>query len=300
MTSWVESFIPVIVIFVMVIVGTDLCLADFRRVRRYPVLVPGIVIGQWVLLTFVAGTAGSLLDLPPTITAGAILFAAAPVAVMSSYYTQLANGYLALAVTVAAISNLLAVIFTPIAASIGFGYFLHSNGTIELPALKVALQTIIGLLLPLLAGMALRHFAANWIARWRRLLQGIGMIAIFAMLGLVIFDQFAAIQAQFGLLFSVSIVFTLTMLTVGFLSVKLVAHTSQERRALIWGFPARNVAIATLAASSVMGQMDVATFIAVLFMTQVILLMSIALWLRTRNRNTCETNSRQVAGKSPF
>lgn len=295
MTSWVESFIPVIVIFVMVIVGTDLRFADFQRVRRYPILVPGIVIGQWVLLTVVAGSAGYLLDLPPTITGGAILFAAAPVAALSGYYTQLANGHLALAVTVAAISNLLAAIFTPLAASVGFWYFLGSNGAMELPVLKIALQTVIGLLLPLLAGMLLRHFASNWIARWRGLLQGISLIAIFAMLGFVIFDQFPAIRAQFGLLFSVSIVLTLAMLAVGFLSVKLVVHASQDRRALIWGFPARNVGIATLAATSVMGQMAVASFIAVLFTTQVILLVPLALWLRAHSRNKCEPGSEQIA-----
>ncbi len=282
MTSWVESFIPAVVIFVMVIVGTELRFADFQRVRRYPVLVPGMVIGQWVLLTVVAGSAGYLLDLPPTITGGAILFAAAPVAALSGYYTQLANGHLALAVTVAAVSNLLAVIFTPLAAAVGFGYFLGSNGAMELPVLKIALQTVIGLLVPLLFGMLLRHFATNWIARWRGLLQGMGLVAIFTMLGVVIFDQFAAIRAQIGVLFSVSIVLTLAMLAVGFLSVKLLVDDAQDRRALLWGFPARNVGIATLAATAVMGQMAVASFIAVLFTTQVMLLVPLALWLRAR------------------
>ncbi len=171
MSPWIESSIPFVTVFVMLIVGTDLRLADFQRVRRYPVLVPGIVCAQWVLLIGIAGLVGRLLDLPPGMTGGAILLAAAPVAAMSGFYTQLAGGHLALAVTVAAMSNLLAPIVTPVAASLGFWLFLDSDKAMELPMLKVALQAIVGLLLPLLAGMLLRHGMPNWVTRWRGVLQ---------------------------------------------------------------------------------------------------------------------------------
>ena len=284
MTAQVESAIPFLVIFVMVVVGTDLRFADFQRVRRYPVLVPGIVFGQWILLVLMAGLVGWLLDLPPGITGGAILFAAAPVAALSGYYAKLAGGDLALAVTVAAMSNLLAAVVTPIAATLGFWCFLRSDQTMALPVLKVALQTVIGLLLPLLAGMLLRHHATNWITRWRGPLQGVGALAIVVIVSLVIVNQFAAVRAQFDQLFGASLLFTLAMLASGFLAVRLLARSDEDRRALLWGFPARNVAIATLAATSVMGQMAVATFIAVLFATQVSLLLPLALWLGFQSR----------------
>lgn len=298
MTAQVEFAIPFLVIFIMVVVGTDLRFTDFLRIRRYPLLVPGIVFGQWILLTLVAGFAGWLLDLPPTITGGAILFAAAPVAALSNYYAKLAGGDLALAVTVAAMSNLLAAIVTPMAASLGFWWFLDSDHAMVLPVMKVAQQTVIGLLLPLLVGMSLRHYATNWIARWRGPLQGVGVIAIVVMLGLVIVDQFAVVRAQIGVLFGASLLFTLAMLVTGFIAVKLLAGAGEEWRALLWGFPARNVAIATLAATSVMGQMAIAIFIAVLFATQVSLLAPLALWVGLRNRNQHRATSEHGASVS--
>jgi BASS family bile acid:Na+ symporter len=282
MSPWIESSIPFVAIFVMLIVGTDLRAADFQRVRRYPVLVPGIVCGQWVLLIGAAGLAGRLLDLPPGIAGGAILFAAAPVAAMSGFYTQLAGGHLALAVTVAAVSNLLAPIVTPVAASLGFWFFLDSEQAMELPLLRVALQSLVGLLLPLLAGMALRHGAPQWVARWRGSLQAASMIAVAALLALVVADQFAAIRAQFALLSGAAMLLTLAMLAAGWLVLKLAAGSADDRRGLLWGFPARNVAVATLVATSVLGKIAAVTFIAVLFATQVALLMPLALWLRRR------------------
>jgi len=282
MTAQIEIAVPLLVIFIMVVVGTDLRFADFLRIRRYPVLVPSIVIGQWILLTLAAGLVGWLLNLPPTVAGGALLFAAAPVAALSGYYAKLADGHLALAITVAAISNVLAVVATPVVASVGFRWFLHADAAFDLPIAKVAQQTVLGLLLPLLAGMLIRHRAADWITRWRGPMQGVGLIAIVVVLGLVVVDQFAAIRAQFGVLLGASVLFTLAMLVSGLLVARFATRSGEDQRAVLWGFPARNAAIATLTATSAMGQVAIASFIAVLFATQVVLLMPLALWLRRR------------------
>ena len=298
MTAQIGLAIPFLVIFIMVVVGTDLRFADFSRIRRRPILILGIVMGQWGLLVLVAGLSGWLLNLPPAITGGAILFASAPVAALSGYYAKLADGDVALAVTVTAISNLLAVVVTPIAASLGFWWFLHSEQATALPVAKIAQQTVIGLLLPLLAGMSLQHCATNWIVRWRGVLQGGGTVAIMIMLGLVIVDQFGVLRAQAGQLFAAAMVFTLAMLASGGLALKLFFHSDDEWRGLLWGFPARNVAIATLAATSVMGQMAIASFIAVLFATQISLLMPLALWLRFRSRRQPQVTAASAIGSS--
>ncbi len=283
MTTLIDTALPMLVVFVMTVVGMDLRFEDFRRMRQYPVLVPSVVIGQWILLTLVAGLAGRMLDFPPEVTAGALLVAAAPVAALSGYYTQLAGGHLALAVTIAAVSNVLAVVMTPLVATVGFRWFLGEGGTFELPLGKVAQQTIAGLLLPLLAGMLVRYRAADWTGRWRGPLQGVGVIAIVAVLAIVVIDQFAAIRAQFGTLLGASVLFTLAMLTAGLMVAKIATRSGKDQLALVWGFPARNVAVAALIATSALGQVAMASFIAVLFATQVALLIPLALWLRRRS-----------------
>ena len=283
MTTLIDTVLPMLVVFVMTIVGMDLRFEDFRRMRQYPVLVPGIVIGHWILLTLAAGLTGRVLDLPPEVTAGALLVAAAPVAALSGYYTQLAGGHLALAVTVAGVSNVLAVVITPLVATLGFWWFLDAGGAFALPSGKIAQQTVVGLLLPLLAGMLIRHHAAAWTGRWRGPLQGMGVIGIVAVLAMVVVNQFAAIRAQFGVLLRASLLFTLAMLVAGLMVAKIATRPGKDQLALVWGFPARNVAVAALIATSALGQVAMASFIAVLFATQVALLIPLALWLRRRS-----------------
>jgi BASS family bile acid:Na+ symporter len=283
MTAQIATAVPFVVVFLMAVVGMDLRFADFLHLRRYPLLVPGIVVGQWALLMPVAGLAGRWLDLPPAVTGGALLVAAAPVAALSGYYTQLARGHLALALTVAAVSNVLAVVATPLVATAGFRLFLHAGPAFELPVAKVVQQAVLGLLLPLLAGMLVRHRAADWVERWRSPLQALGLAVIVALVVLVIVDQRATIRAQFGTLLGVSALFTVAMVAAGLIAAKLATRSSEDLRAVVWGFPARNVAVATLIATSAVGQIDMASFIAVLFATQVAVLVPLALWLRRRS-----------------
>jgi BASS family bile acid:Na+ symporter len=282
-TLLLDVFVPLLVVFIMTVVGLDLRLADFLRVREYPVLVPGIVVGQWIALMLVAGLVGRLLDLPHAIAAGALLLAAAPVAALSNYYTQLARGHLALAVTVTAVSTALAPLATPLVASLGFRWFMGAASAFELPPAKVVQQTVVGLLLPLVAGMLLRHRAEAWAARWRARLQALSLLAVVAVFAFVVVDQFATIRDQFALFLAASVAFTLAMLGIGMLVARVVAPARDDRRALLWSFPARNVAVATLIATAAVGQVAMASFLAVLFATQVALLVPVALWLHRRS-----------------
>ena len=281
----IEIAIPVLVILVMTIVGMDLRMEDFRCMRRYPVLVPGIVIGQWIVLTAVVALAGRMLDLPAEVIGGAVLVAAAPVAGLSGFYTQLAGGHLALAVTVAAVSNVFAIVVTLLVAMIGLGWFLHTGTAVDLPAARVAQQMLVGLLLPLLAGMAIRHRAPRGVRRWRRPLHLLGTLAVVAVLGLVVIDQYSAIRRQIGTLLGAAALFTLLMLAVGLLAARIWVRSAADRRAIVWGFPARNVALATLIATAAVGHVSMASFIAVLFATQVVTLIPLALWMRRRDAN---------------
>jgi BASS family bile acid:Na+ symporter len=283
MATLLDVVLPMLVIIVMTIVGMDLRIEDFRRVRDYPVLVPAVVLGQWVVLALAAGAMVTLLPLTPTVAGGLLLIAAAPVAALSCLYTHLAGGQLALAVTIAAVSNALAGVVTPLVASLSFRWFAHVGPDLALPAGRLAQQIVVGLVLPLAAGMLVRHLAPVAVARARGPLQALSTLAIVAVLTFVVADQIDSIRAQIGELLAASALFTLVMLTLGAIASRLVVRRAEDRRALPWGFPARNVGIATLIATAVVGQVAMASFVAVLFATQVAILVPLALWLRHRS-----------------
>ena len=278
MTLLFDVVVPILVIFIMTIVGLDLRFEDFRRIRQYPTILPGTIIGQWLAAMLVAGFLGRWLQLPHAVAGGALLVAAAPVATLSNYYTQLARGHLALAVTTTAISSVLAVVATPLVAAVGFRLFLGQSSAFDLPIAKVMQRTVVGLLLPLCIGMFIRHRAEQWATRWRRLLQALGLVAVVAVLGFVVVSQFEEIRDQFWVFLVASSLFTLATLAIGMVAVPLMTRWEPDRWSLLWGFPARNVAIATLIATAAIGQIAMASFVAVLFATQVLLLVPLALW----------------------
>lgn len=283
MTPLVELVLPLLVVLVMTIVGMDLVWADFLRVRRYPVLVPCIVVGQWAALTIVAGLVGRLLDLPQAVAGGALLVAAAPVATLSNFHTQLAGGHLALSVTVNAVSNALAAVATPLAATLGFAIFLERPAAFDLPLARVAQQSVVGLLLPLLAGMLIRQRAPLWTRRWRGHLQVLSLLAVAAVFVFVVANQFDAIRRQFGLFLGASAAFTGAMLAIGIVAARVATRAPEDRKALVWGFPARNVAVATLLATAAVGQAEMLAFVAVLFATQIAMLVPLGWWLHRRS-----------------
>jgi BASS family bile acid:Na+ symporter len=282
MATLLDVVLPLLVIIVMTVLGMDLRVDDFRRLRDYPFLVPLVVLGQWFVLTLGAGAIAKFLPLAPAAAGGALLVAAAPVAALSCLYTHLAGGHLALAVTVAAVSNALAGVVTPLVATLAFRWFASNEPGFALPAGELAQQVLLGLMLPLAAGMSLRHAAPALIERTRGLLQGLSVAAIVTVVTFVIVDQLAAIRAQLTELITASTLFTLLMLAVGAMASRLMAPRAEDRRALVWGFPARNIGVATLIASAVVGQVAMASFAAVLFVTQVIILLPLAIWLRRR------------------
>ncbi len=279
MTLLLDVFLPVLVIFIMTIVGMDLRFADFLRVRRYPLLVPAIIAGQWAAAILVAGLVGKLLELSYSLAGGALLVAAAPVAALSNYYAQLANGYLALAVTVTAISTVLAVALTPLAASAGFALFLGSSANIDLPLLKITQQAVVGLVLPLLAGMVIRQRAPAWSLRWQRRLQMLGFAASVAIFVFVVVAQFTTIREQWASLLVASLLYTFALLVVALVVTRLAGLDHADRWALVWGFPARNLAVAALIATAVVGQLAMATFGAVLFAVHLATMIPLALWI---------------------
>lgn len=283
MTFLLDIILPTLVMFIMAIVGMDLRFADFLRVRRYPLLVPAIIAGQWAAAILVAGLVGKVLTLPYSVAGGALLVAAAPVAALSNYYAQLANGHLALAVTVTAISTVLAIVLTPLAASAGFALFLDSAATVDLPLLKIAQQTVVGLVLPLLVGMVIRLRAPAGSLRWQRRLQMLGFAASVALFVFVVVAQFGTIRQQWLLLVEASLLYTFALLAVA--ATRLARLDRADCWALVWGFPARNLAVAALIASTVVGQLAMATFGAVLFAVHLATMIPLALWIgRTSGR----------------
>src|SRR5262245_39359378 len=107
--------VPALVFLIMVVVGLGLTAEDFRRVARRPRLVAAAVAGQVVLLPLIALGLVRCLAPGPSVEAGVLLVAACPAGSMANLYAHLARADVALAVSLTAVSCLVALLTLPLA-----------------------------------------------------------------------------------------------------------------------------------------------------------------------------------------
>jgi len=274
--------LPLLVVFTMFVVGLSLTRVDFANPVRSPRVTIVALLGQWLLPPVVAVLLVKCLLLPAALAMGVILAAAAPPAVISNYYALLARANVALAVTLTAVASLGAVVCTPLSASVAYWLAMRQSPGFDLPMANVLQQTVIGLLLPVLTGMAVRHFASAWTASYEQILQRLALLAVGLLVAFIVTDQISFIRAQLALVLLTAALFTGLLLAVGWLLGRALSRSGAERRALLFGFPARNLAVATLLAVAAFGRVDIAAFAAVFFLMQVLVLVPLALLLGRR------------------
>ena len=212
----VNLAIPVLVIFMMLVVGLALDLVDFQRVRKMPLLATVVLAAQTLALPLLAGILIHALHPEPGLAGGLILVAASPIAAISNYYSLLARGDAALAVTLTACSSALALLTLPLVAAAGFQVLVAQEVAIALPLGKTALQVLIGLVLPIIAGMTVRRFAPVWAQRHHRMLTRSSLAALALLVAYVVFDQAGVIIRGARELALAAILFTSATFGIGY------------------------------------------------------------------------------------
>ncbi len=280
MSNVVHVGLPLLIIIAMTVVGLELTIADLRRVMHYPTHVAAALFGQVLALPIVAAALIVMLRPEPVIAGGLILAAAAPQAISSNYFCLLARADIALSVTLTAVSSVLAVVSTPLVATLGFKLLLEQDAGFALPADDVAQQVVTGLLLPVSAGMILRHYAPSFVARNRTRFQWLSVVAVMSMLAILLVDQAGNIWRTLLPTVSIAVAFMAGAAVIGFGMAKSFSWDREDTVTMVAAFPSRSLSIATLVAVNVLEQLDFLSFAVVFFLVQSLLLVPVMMLLR--------------------
>jgi BASS family bile acid:Na+ symporter len=275
-----EVGLPFVIVLAMTIVGLELTLADLGRVMHYPAHVAVALAGQVVFLPLLAAGLIVLLQPQPAIAGGLILVAAAPQAIVSNYFCLLARADIALSATLTAVSNVLSLATTPFVASLGFALLLEQHTGISLPAGKVMQQIVIGLLLPIGAGMLVRHLAPAFAQRNRVRFQRVSLGALAILIAIVLANEAETIMRELSSVVLIAALFTTGALATGFAISKTLSWPRSDAMTMASAFPARSLSVATLVAVNVLGRLDFLSFAVVFFLVQAALLIPLMIWLR--------------------
>ncbi|MDM8564366.1 bile acid:sodium symporter family protein [Candidatus Halobeggiatoa sp. HSG11] len=178
--------LPVTLFFIMLSMGCNLTPANFKTVLQIPKTMLVGIISQMLLLPILAFVLLYPLELPPEIFIGFMILALSPGGATSNMFAYLADGNLALSITLTAIVSMVTPFTIPLVAGWLIATQLDSSSNIQLPFLTTLAKLLVVTLIPVILGMLLRHFKLNFCNRYEFWLTRIPLIMLLLVIGGII------------------------------------------------------------------------------------------------------------------
>ncbi len=267
MKEIIEVAVPVMVIYVMFVIGLSLTWADFVRLRRNSIAILLGSLGPFLILPIFAVTLVVSFNLAPYVEAGILLISICPGGGISNFYTYLARASTALSISMTGISSLLAIIMMPALMS-GLVALELSAQVFEVPFPQLMRQLLVTLILPIVTGMWVRSKFAGFAIGYEKWFR-ISSIAVVVCLTIFILIAGPAATFQEWLQIAFfSVLFCLFAMASGFLIGRLARLNGSDQFTLMVEYAVQNVGIAAVIAVTLMGQLQFATMAAIYFVVQ--------------------------------
>ncbi len=190
--SLTAVFLPLALFIIMLGMGLGLKLEDFKRIVIAPKSVILGLLAQLVMLPLVGFLLAVLFPLSPELAVGVMILAACPGGPTSNLVTYLAQGNVALSVTLTAISSLITVFTIPLVVNLAMQYFMGEGIALQLPFLPTVIQIAVITLIPISLGMILHRYAPAIAAKVEKSVKWLSLF----FLALIIFGLLLKEQAN--------------------------------------------------------------------------------------------------------
>ncbi|MFJ4714673.1 bile acid:sodium symporter family protein [Streptomyces sp. NPDC088785] len=181
--------VPYLLGVVMFCMGLTMSLGDFKGVAQRPWAVGIGLVAHYVIMPGLGWLIAHALDLSPQLAAGVILVGCAPSGTASNVVTYLARGDVALSVSVATVSTVLAPLVTPPLTLLLAGEYLPVDaGSMVTDILKTVL-------LPVLAGLAVRLLCGRYVDRVLSALPWLSAVTVSVIVAVVVAGSATAIRS---------------------------------------------------------------------------------------------------------
>ncbi|MEW2574532.1 bile acid:sodium symporter family protein [Streptomyces liliiviolaceus] len=241
--GWGES-VPYLLGVVMFCMGVTMTPQDFRGVARRPWAVALGLVAHYVIMPGLGWLIAHLLQLPPQLAAGVILVGCAPSGTASNVVTYLARGDVALSVSVATVSTLVAPLVTPPLTLLLAGEYLPVDaGSMVVDILKTVL-------LPVLAGLAVRLLASRYVERALPVLPWLSAVTIGVIVTVVVAGSADAIKSAALLVFVAVVLHNGLGLALGYGAGRLTRMGEPASRAMAFEVGMQNSGLAASLATA--------------------------------------------------
>lgn len=211
---------------VMFGMGLTLSAADFREVFRRPKDVAIGVIGHYLIMPSIAYLLAIGLNLPPEIAVGVILVGCCPSGTASNVMTFLAKGDVALGVSIASVSTIIAPFATPALISLLAGKWMDIN------AKSLFMDILQVVILPIVLGIIAKAIFRKQAEASVKALPLISTIAIVLIVAIVVGLNQPKIMSNGLLIFAAVILHNLLGYLLGYFFAKLFGMDLAKRKAV--------------------------------------------------------------------
>ena len=198
-----------VILFTM---GTTLKPDNFINVFRHPREIAVGISAQYLIMPLLAFSLASLFSLDAALTVGIILVGTVPGGTASDVVTFLADGDVALSVSLTAVSTLISPILTPIITLVLIGNQIHFNPT------EMFISIVQIVIIPIALGLLLNYRFPDFCDKLKDYLPAIASIVICLIVAGVIGANKQAILTSSGIIILVIVIQYFLAMLLGFVA----------------------------------------------------------------------------------
>lgn len=223
-------------------IGAVLNGREFMPILKAPQKVILGTLAQFAIMPLAGFLIARALRLPPDLALGVILAGAVPGAMASNVLSYLAKADVAYSVTLTSVSTFLSPVLTPL-----FTY-IFARTIIEIHFWQMFMSIINMVIVPLLLGMGLRHFARERIERLKGIFPALSSLFIAFICGLVVALNKEYLSRITYLVFLAVILHNLIGLIGGYLAAVAYRFDEKRRRTLSFEVGMQNAGLGAVLA----------------------------------------------------
>lgn len=257
-----DVFLPLSLAIIMLGMGLDLRVADFKRIGRMPRAVAAGLFGQLVLLPLAAMAVVALFivvwDLSLPLAMGLLLLAAVPGGATSNLLTYLGKGDHALSITLTSIVSVGAVVLTPGVIYVTSWALFGDARFVEVSFAHMAQLVLAIVAIPVALGMGIRARWPRVRERMQRPMRIFGALVLALLIGLIIYQNRANFWEQAAVTVPAALTLNVLALAAGLWMGWEAGLPEDQRRCLAFEVGFQNGTLGIVLAVSQLGSSQAA------------------------------------------
>jgi BASS family bile acid:Na+ symporter len=216
-------------------VALDITINDFKNLFKQPKAVFIGVFSQFFLVPAITLLLVYAIKPQASLALGMMMVAACPGGNVSNFMTKLAKGNTALSVSLTAFATAMALFMTPINLAIWASLYTPTADilkTINLDPFEVTKIVTLILGIPLIVGMLIRHYKANFATKLSKIIKPISILILIAFITVAFYENLDIFQSHIHHVFYLVFILNTLLYVVGFYTAKFSGLSYENQKTL--------------------------------------------------------------------